>query len=238
MNNLDQLKCCTAMCYYLEHIKVDLLHKRPELIRDCADHIGAMMSGYISKGSEYKGNWHKFKMTCYASNEALNELQKPKHWDTKGKNITMEHVVPVNVIGTILIDMYLSNKKSLTSDEILKVLKHLLIPCLLTKGEDKQLSSKYKHSMPDGWTFNPALNNQWARYLVTSSFSNHEKFLFDDIVAIAPPVWMAKPNFPLVPTPPISKPPTLNATAIPIFNCNCSDLSETGLSNNCMEGNF
>jgi hypothetical protein len=189
------------MCYYLNHIKLDLLLGRQEFLRTNADHIVAMMSGFITKGKDYKGAWGKFKISCFASKNALNVLCNT--WSTRNTCVTMEHVVPINIIGKVLLDQQTLMKQPLTCDEILQVLQNLLIPCLITDVENKLLTNanngslcNLKESMPPTWVYMPKGNNQWARYHVTQSTNSTQPSLFSDIVAIAPPTWMKNSGFP------------------------------------------
>ena len=221
MNELpnDQKKYCSALCYYLNHIKLDLSHGRTEFLRSYTDHIGALISGYITKGQVYKGDWAKFKMTCYASKDALQLVQKI-NWSTRGISVTMEHVVPVNEIGTILQNLH-GQKKSLTCQEILAVLKDLLIPCLITKNEDGWFRGRLIDSMPTNWTYSPSGNNQWARYERTNNPNLPSHFLIQNIVAISPPKWMVKSGFPNSNT--VTLPHRLKPDAISDCDCLNSD---------------
>jgi hypothetical protein len=228
--NIDQKKYCSALCYYLNHIKIDLSYGRLEFLRSCSDHIGAMMSGYITPGKKYSGDWETFKQTCYASKEAYEKLQV--NWNTNG--LHMEHVVPIREIGNYLLKKH--QLRPLTCNEILDVLKDLLIPCLITNEENKLLSVGLTKSMPKVggtyWEYDPILNNQWDRYKQTRSYANPSQNLYSEIVALKPPAWLiARSNFP----PPISSPVPLPwAPNIQIHSCDCLNSLASELPSGCM----
>lgn len=221
MKNFDQAKYCSAMCYYLNHIKHELFFYRADNLRHFVDPIGALMSGYITdkRNGKYSGNYSEFKQSCFVSRNAL-----AGKWSTK--EIHKEHVVPIKVIGEVLLKKRNQSSVPLTCNEILEVLKYLLIPCLVTQDE-KILLKQYDDKMPPGWSYG---NDPWMRY------QDPKISLFPDIFAISPPSWMLWMkgyghafNPPLVAS---QVTPKFAFSSIP--SCGCSDSLGIGLSSGCI----
>lgn len=143
-----------ALKYYLAHLKVDLEQKRMELRRHYMDPLCAMLNGYVTYGQHHLGGDHnKYKRSCYASLSAIAELNEKRIEET-----TMEHVVPLNVVGEILLKKLEKTKGCISDRKLLNQLNLLVIPCVITKKENERLNGEYKKNMPSEWTC------VWARY--------------------------------------------------------------------------
>lgn len=176
--SVNQCDYCDALCYYLEHLNVDLAHNRMELLRDYADPLCAMVNGYVSGKDKVTGDHNKYKTSCFASKSALVILQNKK-WKTRGANLRLEHAIPITEIGKII----LSKKQQLTTSvQVLNLLNKLLIPCVITKNESEVLDRYFKNSMPKNST------KSWDRYRQTPLQPSNPKgaVLFNEIVALRP----------------------------------------------------
>jgi hypothetical protein len=197
---------CKALCYYLAHLRLDLHWSRMEFLRDNADRICAMLNGYSSSRGRITGNYGKYKVSCYASQNALTDLQR-NNWSAKG--LMQEHVIPIKVVGEILLQHY----AHLADQDLLDKLNELVIPCVITDIEDQDLNDNHlRQSMPNGWTYQNG--HRWARYQVLLRTGQS---LISQIVAL-------RPNLPATGgpafSPPVSLPPQFQP-GLPIPNCLC-----------------
>lgn len=150
---LTEEKIKDALTYYLWHLRLDLKMGRMEFLRDNADKICAMVNGYTTKKGRGTADYEKYKLSCYASKKAINALKAGK-WSPKGKALRQEHVIPLNIVGEILIKEKVIN---MSDCKLISRLLDLVIPCVITEKEDKELE---KNKMPPDWDHRDA----WARY--------------------------------------------------------------------------
>lgn len=148
--NVDVDMKIEAINYYVDHIQVDLWHKRTDFFRDYADPLCAVVHGFISVrrvDGRFYGNYNKFKMSFYKTEAASEDLH-------------LEHVVPLKVIENQLLKENKFHKKEFRKELLLKIIK-LVIPCQVHKSKENELLEKqFSSSMPAAW------NNEdlWARY--------------------------------------------------------------------------
>lgn len=198
---------CDALCYYLDHLKLDLKHKRMEFLRDNADRICAMLNGYATIKGRGTGDYGRYKLSCYASKDALAILQK-NNWSPKG--LHQEHVVPIKAVGDIIMKV----GTGLNNQQLLSQLDDLVLPCVITTLENQALNSaKLSRKMPAGWSYP---GNRWARYHAVNIPGKGS--LFKEIIAL-------RQNLPANGGPAyqgnITLPSNLDPV-LPIPRCNCT----------------
>lgn len=162
--------------YYLWHLRLDLKLERMEFLRHNADRICAMLNGYITTRGKGAGKYEQFKLSCYASRQAVAQLKRNK-WSAEG--LRQEHVIPLKVVEQYL----LKNGKKLSDWQLLNELNNIVIPCVITIPEDGLL---LKQRMPD--SCRDIRRKPWARY-IEAKYPEEDKdragkSLFDEIVAL------------------------------------------------------
>lgn len=147
--SLTQEKIKEALTYYLWHLRLDLKLGRMEFLRDNADKICAIANGYISSRGRGTGDFERFKLSCYASRDAIEKLNV-NGWSATG--LRQEHVIPLKVVGEILLK---EKAQNLSDVKLIHRLNSLVIPCVITLLEDRELETQ---KMPYKWT------DPWVRY--------------------------------------------------------------------------
>jgi hypothetical protein len=133
-----------------------------------------MLHGYPSTKGRGTGHFKKFKLSCYASRDAIKVL-KENGWS--GKGLRQEHVIPIKVVGDILVSYMKQNPSDFA---LLTKLKTLVIPCVIHEDEDKYLP---KQDMPSNC--NPEIS-PWDRYkeAIIEKDGSPDTKLYEQIVAL------------------------------------------------------
>lgn len=153
----------------LEHIRLELLHRRKENIkrinhlRHFVDQWFCFKYGYITAGN--KAAWGKIIFKEYISEGVLKLLEKYTEYDLlnmKGKNrliVNKEHIMPLNRIAKKLLEL----PSNPSIEEIETILIENVKYATITKNEDKLLS---KQDMPSEYfdSNHELFNNYFARY--------------------------------------------------------------------------
>ena len=174
---------CNSICYYLQHVRLDIAYRRTDLMRHSIDHIAAMYAGYVRRG-QVIGNWKKHKLSCYASRDAIDLLAR-NDWSTKDIDVTLEHVIPVTKhIGPVLFNA----GSKLSDQELIELASNLVIHCVITNDENKALCrAELNDSMPDGWDWSSG-HHPWLRYINTIHPIRQNETLFQSIFALRDPL--------------------------------------------------
>ena len=137
----------------LEHIKVEIKHKRFHHLRHFIDQYYCYINGYVTKNGTPK--WSDILWTTNVSVQAQKTKNKT--------NVVKEHVVPIKVITKKL--QALDENCSLI--EIKTVLDEFLIFATITKTEDAKLSKMgLRQKMPQAYN-DPShilYNDKFSRY--------------------------------------------------------------------------
>ena len=137
----------------LEHIKIEIKHKRFHHLRHFIDQYYCYVHGYITKNGTPK--WSDI---LWSSNVSI-QAQKQK----KTKLVVKEHVVPIKVITTKLQAL----NPSCSLIEIKNVLDEFLIFATITKEEDAKLNQMgLKQKMPKAYydSSHTLYNDKFSRY--------------------------------------------------------------------------
>lgn len=155
---IDPKLFADALKYYIDHIQIELSHNRADLLRHLVDPLCALSSGFIVRCQgtpRYEGNHSRFKTSMFDTIESRTE--EKSH---------MEHVVPLLVIEEYLLTNRTSYVEPTQRKDLLALIQHLVVPCVVSKKQNVVLNEAHRKTMPKNW--NNAPNwlawDIWARY--------------------------------------------------------------------------
>lgn len=117
----------------LEHIQIEIKHQRGQHLRHFIDQYFCYKHRYVT--STGKPAWKKIFWNEYVSEEAQN----------KGGKVTKEHIVPLSVLKSMLLNLGSKPKIS----DIKEILDNYVCFATITKDENKKLNDAgFNKKMP------------------------------------------------------------------------------------------
>lgn len=141
----------------LLHIQLELLHGRTHHLRHFIDQFYCYKHGYTNRSG--KADWGKLLWSGHVSKAAMLTQDKAE--------VTKEHVVPLKLIGSKLLEK--AQQSSISLREIEDIIDRFLVFATITREEDAQLRRlKLSSAMPEAY-FDEASSlhgDVFARYKV------------------------------------------------------------------------
>lgn len=152
------------------HTKRDMYGNTELLFVSLSPQFTAMGSGKINREllNDIFQCLERLENKCYYLSEGFSNLSDEQK--EKSEYVTVEHVIPVQVLMKILKDK-ISNKEIISAPELLDFIRGNYHVCLVSKEEDEKLGGNLKSDMPEEWW---EKQDNYKNLILENSFSRYE----------------------------------------------------------------